>query len=58
MPFKDLAYLELWQSACLAAQIIKAILLESIMRNISAKIFGIYTSAVWYNFSFAFHFNL
>ena len=45
MPFKDISYLQFWQPACLTKKIIKAILLESIMRNISAKLFGICTSA-------------
>ena len=47
MPFKDISYLQLWQPACLAEQSynLKAILLESIMRNISAKLFCICTSA-------------
>ena len=40
------------------SKIIKAILLEIIMGNISAKLFGICTSAVWYNLSFAFSFQL
>ena len=47
MPFRDISYLQLWQPACLAEQVInfKAILLERIMRNISAKLFCICTSA-------------
>ena len=47
MPFRDISYLQLWQLACLAEQSynLKAILLESIMRNISAKLFCICTSA-------------
>ena len=47
MRFRDISYLQLWQPACLAEQIynFKAILLESIMRNISAKLFCICTSA-------------
>ena len=47
MPFRDISYLQLWQPACLAEQSynLKAILLESIMRNISAKLFCICTSA-------------
>ena len=47
MPFRDISYLQLWQPASLAEQVInfKAILLESIVRNISAKLFCIYTSA-------------
>ena len=41
MPFRDISYLQLWQPACLAEQSynLKAIL-ESIMRNISAKYFA------------------
>ena len=48
MPFRDISYLQLWQPACLAEQSysLKAILLESIMRNISAKLFCICTSTV------------
>ena len=47
MPFRDISYLQLWQPACLAEQSynLKAILLESIMRNISAKLFCICSSA-------------
>ena len=47
MPFRDISYLQLWQPACLAEQSynLKAILYESIMRNISAKLFCIFTSA-------------
>ena len=48
MPYRDISYyLQLWQPACLAEQSynLKAILLESIMRNISAKLFCICTSA-------------
>ena len=47
MPFRDISYLQLWQPACLAEQSyhLKAILLESILRNISAKLFCICTSA-------------
>ena len=46
MPFRDISYLQLWQPACLAEQIynFKAILFESNMRNISAKLFCICTS--------------
>ena len=46
MPFRDISYLQFWQPACLAEQSynLKAILLESIMRNISAKLFCICTS--------------
>ena len=49
MPFRDISYLrlQLWPPACLAEQSynLKANLLESIMRNISAKLFCICTSA-------------
>ena len=47
MSFRDISYLQLWQPACLAEQSynLTAILLESIMRNISAKLFCICTSA-------------
>ena len=46
-PFTDISYLQLWQPASLAEQSynLKAILLENIMRNISAKLFCICTSA-------------
>ena len=55
MPFRDISYLQLWQPACLAEQSynLKAILLESIMRNISAKYFAFVPVL-----SFAFHFNV
>ena len=47
MPFRDISYLQLWQPACWRSKVIhlKAILLESIMRNISAKLFCTCTSA-------------
>ena len=47
MQFRDISYLQLWQPASLAEQIynFKAILFESNMRNISAKLFCICTSA-------------
>ena len=47
MPFRDISYLQLWQPACLGEQSysLKGNLLESIMRNIFAKLFCICTSA-------------
>ena len=47
MPFRGISYLQPWQPACLAEQSysLKGSLLESIMRNISAKLFWICTSA-------------
>ena len=37
--FIDCSYLELWQPLCSAEQIICAISLEGIMKNISVKLF-------------------
>ena len=46
MPFRDISYLQLWQLVWRSKVInLKAILLESIVRNISAKLFCICTSA-------------
>ena len=47
MPFRDISYLQLLQPTCLPEQSynLKAILLESIMMDISAKLFCICNSA-------------
>ena len=46
MQFKDISYLQSGSQLVRRSKIIKAILLERFIRNISVKLFGICTSVV------------